>query len=62
MDADQSWPRRVLTLLAVFLWEARGDLLVVAGAVLLAVALWTIDWRLAVAPVGLAMIGLGARL
>lgn len=62
MDAEQSRLRRMLTLLAVFLWEARGDLLVVAGALLLGVALWTIDWRLAVAPVGLTMIGLGARL
>lgn len=61
-SAEPSRLRRVLELLAVFLWEARGDLVVLAGSGLIVAALWTVDWRIAAVVLGTALIGLGARL
>lgn len=58
---DRSRLQRAVALLVVFLWEARGDLLVLAGVALIAWCLGTIDWRLGVAPVGALLVLLGAR-
>ena len=58
---DRSRLQRAVAVLAVFLWEARGDLLVVAGLTLILWTLWTIDWRVAVAPAGALLVALGAR-